>query len=147
MDANIIDELFNRINILEQENNELKKRIQEKEEENKNKLINKFIEEDVDENYDVEMEIEEFNTNAQESNIVEETITFTPFDNADNVKISADFTNWEPVDMVKSENVFSYTVELLKGFKYFYRFHLFNDIQIDFNGNYEENPANKYICY
>ena len=56
-----------------------------------------------------------------------------------------DFTKWELVPMKKNKDFFSYKIVLLKGFKYYYSFQSGDQIYIDYNNVYEENPKTLQI--
>ena len=56
-----------------------------------------------------------------------------------------DFTNWELIPMKKNKDIFSYNVVLMKGFKYYYLFQSGDQLIIDYNNLYEQNPKNCQI--
>jgi hypothetical protein len=59
--------------------------------------------------------------------------------------IMGDFTNWELMPMKKNKDIFSCSIVLLKGFKYYYSFQSGDQIIIDYNNLYETNPKNLQV--
>ena len=86
-----------------------------------------------------------FNLYAIESNIKEVTIQYITLEQHNSLYIMGDFTKWELEPMKKNKDIFSYKVILLKGFKYYYSFQAGDQILIDYNNSYEENPKNSQI--
>ena len=86
-----------------------------------------------------------FNKIQFESNIMEYTIEYTSQEQHNNLYIMGDFTKWELLPMKKNKDTFTYKVILLKGFKYFYSFQSGDQIFLDYNNVYEENPRTLQI--
>jgi hypothetical protein len=88
-------------------------------------------------------------TNKILENLQEVTISFIPYEQVNKLYIMGDFTEWEPKPMHKNKDIFSYTVVLIKGFKYYYCFNERDQITIDMNNEYDTNPrnnqANNYV--
>ena len=95
-----------------------------------------------------------------ESNIIDYLIEYTSQEHHSNLYIMGDFTKWEMIPMKKYKETFTYRVILLKGFKYYYSFQAGDQIILDYNNIYEENPRtlqvqnvidlsenNKEICF
>ena len=80
-----------------------------------------------------------------EKNMQEITIEYISQEQHSSLYIMGDFTKWELMPMKKNKDIFSYKVVLLKGFKYFYAFQAGDQIFIDYNNLYEENPKNSQI--
>ena len=59
--------------------------------------------------------------------------------------IMGDFTKWELIKMKKIKDIFSYKIILLKGFKYYYSFQSNDQILLDYNAPYEQNPKTLQI--
>ena len=97
MEANIIDELFERINALERENAILNERAKSLEDEIDKK---EFIIEDSIDLTDLKMLIagEKMEMN---SDLVNMEISYVPFDNFDEISIAGDFTGWDKKVMEK----------------------------------------------
>ena len=144
--TSIIDELFTRIQSLEEENKILKMKINDLE----NELIKK--EGDIEDLSDKE-EQENKKDNMiidDERNLVKTvklvSITYIPNEQLRTLYIMGDFTNWELVEMKKElSNIFSFNVLLLSGFKYFYSFFYDDQPIVDFGNLFEENPQNLQI--
>ncbi len=106
MDENIIDELFNRINSLEQENNILENELSRIKVQQEEKNIKDLLkEEKLDENIIID-ELNKFADNEinrkltrSKKNLQNVTIEYSPFDNVDQIYIAGDFTKWEQVEM------------------------------------------------
>ena len=146
MDNNsIIDELFVRIQTLEEENKKLKLNINELELE----LVKKEGDADVSES---EKEDDKSNNMMVDDNILvvlpvkSITITYVPNEDFRKLYIMGDFTNWELIEMTKEiSNIFTFTIVLLTGFKYFYCFFTDDQPIVDFGNLFEENPTNSQI--
>lgn len=144
--SSIIDELFARIQSLEDENKNLKTKIGELESD----LVKK--EGENEENFDQDIE-EKKQDNMMIDDIVEEinsvksiTISYIPTESVSKLYIMGDFTNWELIEMTKeNSNIFTFNILLLNGFKYFYCFYTDDQPIVDFNNLYEENISNGQI--
>jgi len=144
--SSIIDELFARIQSLEDENKNLKTKICELETD----LVKK--EGENDENIDQDQE-EKKQDNMMIDDTVEElkpiksiTISYIPNETLSKLYIMGDFTNWELIEMTKeTSNIFTFNILLLNGFKYFYCFYTDDQPIVDFNNLYEENLSNGQI--
>jgi len=143
--SSIIDELFARIQALEDENKTLKTKITDLEMD----LVKKegdgeiMSDQEQEKKKDVMMIDETFEEIKQVKSV---TITYIPTEDLRKLYIMADFTNWELLEMTKEpSNIFTYSTLLLTGFKYFYCF--FSDDQpiVDFANLFEENPTNGQI--
>ena len=73
----------------------------------------------------------------------EMVFSYIPYEQLNKLWIMGDFTDWEPKEMTKIKDVFTYKTILLKGFKYFYCFNSQDNFYVDFNNEYELNPTNK----
>jgi len=108
MDENIIDELFNRINTLEQENNILENELSRIKVQQEEKKIEDLVsEENLDENIIID-ELNKFADNEinrkltqSEKKLKKITIEYSPFDNLEQIFIAGDFTKWEQLEMKK----------------------------------------------
>ena len=108
MDDNIIDELFNRINSLEQENKHLESKLSSIKVQQEEKNIKDLLK---DEKLDENILIDELNKFADkeinckliriEQKLQNVTIEYSPYDNLDQIFIAGDFTKWEQVEMQK----------------------------------------------
>lgn len=147
-DSNIIDELFARINNLEKENKDLEVELKHLEKEYDAKEVSEMVNCDM---MDVEVldKIKEMNSSEdafknvvkKENYMVEHTIEYVPFDNFAQLSIAGDFTNWEKMEMEKtSAGTFVFKTLLLKGYRYAFCFYFNNEVLIDFEREYEENP-------
>ena len=56
-----------------------------------------------------------------------------------------DFTNWELRPMKKNRDFFTYHIYLIKGFKYYYSLQSDDQIFIDYDNLYGENPRNLQV--
>ena len=86
-----------------------------------------------------------FNSFEIENNIAEYTIEYITQEHHNTLYIMGDFTKWELMPMKKNKEFFSYKIVLLKGFKYYYSFQSGDQIYIDYNNVYEENPKTLQI--
>ncbi len=73
-------------------------------------------------------------------NLKEHVITFLPYEQFNSMWIMGDFTNWEPKEMTRSKDIFSYKTVLIRGWRYFYSFTAKDQVMIDYNAEYENNP-------
>ena len=154
-----ISKLLTKIQNFEKKNEQMRKKIQDKEKEIKNynntekkaepkKNISKSkkitIEDDRKSELRFKNEINFLNNNSLQikENLVEKIIEFVPHGNYGIIYIMGDFTGWEPEIMQKDKDVFRFKVVLIKGFKYYYSFHSDGETIIDYNNTYEENPVN-----
>ena len=76
------------------------------------------------------------------SNIMEYTIEYITSEQINTLYIMGDFTNWELKEMNKNKDIFSYTIILVKGFKYYYSLQSNDEIILDFENPIENNPKN-----
>ena len=92
-------------------------------------------------------EIKNIKLNAYDigNNIQEVTIEYLTQEQHNSLYIMGDFTKWELMPMKKNKDIFSYKVILLKGFKYYYSFQAGDQILIDYNNLFEENPKNLQV--
>ena len=158
-DQNILNELLEKIKSMEKSNEILKEKIKKKKEEilniekeiknPNNKEQNKII---VSKKIPTEKEGEieglkalqnfkfiKHNTEIKE-NCKEYTIEYITQEKYNNMYIMGDFTKWELIKMKKIKDIFSYKIILLKGFKYYYSFQSNDQILLDYNAPYEQNP-------
>ena len=75
-----------------------------------------------------------------ENDVIEYLIEFITQEQYNSLYIMGDFTNWELTKMEKNKDKFTYKIILIKGFKYYYSFQAGDEIVIDYNSIYEENP-------
>ena len=157
----ILNEFLEKIKELERKNEVLRERILRKNEEIiklDNDKMNLKLEEKKDEIIipkklptDAEDEIEakkslqnykniKSNRLEIENNTIEYIIVFNTQEHYNSLYIMGDFTKWELTQMEKIKDNFTYKVILLKGFKYYYSFQAGDEILIDYNSIYEENP-------
>jgi hypothetical protein len=144
--SSIIDELFARIQSLEDENKNLKGKISEFELE----LVKKEGDDkDLSDNEKEESKKDVMmidDTFEEIKPVKPVTITYIPNEDLRKLYIMGDFTNWEPTEMVKElSNVYTYNVPLLIGYKYFYCFFTDDQPIVDFANLFEENPSNGQI--
>ena len=157
----ILNELLNKIKLLEKSNESLKQKISKKKEsilkldtQNKEGNINIIIE---TQNIPTEKEDE---VEAQKSlqyyknmrynndisvNCIEYTIDYISYEHHNNLYIMGDFNKWELTPMKKNGDSFYFKVILLKGFKYYYAFQADEQIILDYDHEYEKNPKNNQI--
>ncbi len=73
----------------------------------------------------------------------EKTISYISLDSVNKLWIMGDFSGWEPIEMIKNSNkLFTYNINLLEGFQYFYCFTAQNEVIVDFHCEYAENYRN-----
>ena len=80
------------------------------------------------------------NQNNIKQNCVEYIIEYRSQEQHNSIYIMGDFTKWELFPMKKAKDSFTYKVILLKGFKYYYVFQAGDQILLDYNAPFEENP-------
>ena len=78
--------------------------------------------------------------NNNVNNLLEHVITFMPYEQFNSMWIMGDFTNWEPKEMTRSKDIFSYRTVLMKGFKYYFSFTAKDQVILDHNAEFENNP-------
>ena len=168
-DQDLLNELLERINNAEKRNENLRKSIQTKKnelnllddklsEEEKNKIENekkkvekkpKIPTSDEDnklgERFLYEYKNIKDNSYVIEQSATEYTIEYITQEHYSTLYIMGDFTKWEPIPMKKNKDIYSYTIVLLKGFKYYYSFQSGDQMIIDYNNIYEQNPKNFQI--
>ena len=148
----VIDELFTRINLLEEENKQLKSKISETDKLLDEKLKKEMFKDlnekellgeiDTTENSQSDkMEIDnEKPTNKINPNLEEVQIIYTPYENIDGkVYVQGELTKWEKKEMRLEDGVFHYNIQLLKGYKYFFSFLNQETLLIDFTQDFSEN--------
>ena len=168
-DQDLLNELLERINNAEKRNENLRKIIQTKKnelkllddklsEEDKNKIENekkkvekkpKIPNSDEDtklsERFLFEYKNIKSNSYVIEQSATEYTIEYITQEHHSTLYIMGDFTKWEPMPMKKNKDIYSYSIVLLKGFKYYYSFQSGDQVIIDYNNLYEQNPKNFQI--
>ena len=168
-DQDLLNELLERINNAEKRNENLRKNIQTKKnelkllddklsEEDKNKIENekkkvekkpKIPNSDEDkklsERFLFEYKNIKSNSYVIEQSATEYTIEYITQEHHSTLYIMGDFTKWEPMPMKKNKDIYSYSIVLLKGFKYYYSFQSGDQVIIDYNNLYEQNPKNFQI--
>jgi hypothetical protein len=73
-------------------------------------------------------------------NLKEHVITFMPYEQFNTMWIMGDFTQWEPNQMTRNKDIFSFKTVLIKGYKYYFSFTAKDQVIIDHNSDYENNP-------
>ena len=168
-DQDLLNELLERINNAEKRNEDLRRDIKNKQnelkrlddnasEEEKNKNENEkknnenktkipTIEEDkkLSERFIYEYNNIKNNSYEIQGSSSEYTIEYATQEQHSSLYIMGDFTNWELIPMKKNKDIFSYNVVLMKGFKYYYLFQSGDQLIIDYNNPYEQNPKNCQI--
>ena len=168
-DQDLLNEFLERIKNAEQRNEDLRKDIQNKKnelkllddklsEEEKNKIENdkkkdekktKIPTNDEDKKLSERFLYEYKNIKNNSYDIeqisTEYTIEYITQEHHSTLYILGDFTKWELIPMKKNKDIFSYTIVLLKGFKYYYLFQSGDQLIIDYNNLYEQNPKNSQI--
>ena len=168
-DQDLLNELLERINNAEKRNEDLRRDIKNKQnelkrlddnasEEEKNKNENEkknnenktkipTIEEDkkLSERFIYEYNNIKNNSYEIQGSSSEYTIEYATQEQHSSLYIMGDFTNWELIPMKKNKDIFSYNVVLMKGFKYYYLFQSGDQLIIDYNNLYEQNPKNLQI--
>ena len=168
-DQDLLNELLERINNAEKRNEDLRRDIKNKQnelkrlddnasEEEKNKNENEkknnenktkipTIEEDkkLSERFIYEYNNIKNNSYEIQGSSSEYTIEYATQEQHSSLYIMGDFTNWELIPMKKNKDIFSYSVVLMKGFKYYYCFQSGDQLIIDYNNPYEQNQKNFQI--
>jgi len=157
-----INEILLKIQMLEEKNEQLRKKIEEKEKlvklnkSSKNKIEKNKKEEKVEvitlENdrqaaLRFENELKFLNNNSLQilENLVEKKIEFNPEKQYGSMYILGDFNGWKPELMQKNEEGFYFKVVLIKGFKFYYSFLSSDEMVLDYNSPYEENITNSQL--
>ena len=157
-----INEILLKIQMLEEKNEQLRKKIEEKEKlvklnkSSKNKIEKNKKEEKVEvitlENdrqaaLRFENELKFLNNNSLQilENLVEKKIEFNPEKQYGSMYILGDFNGWKPELMQKNEEGFYFKVVLIKGFKFYYSFLSSDEMILDYNSPYEENITNSQL--
>lgn len=152
MEANLMDELFEKINKLE---NEQKALIKELDDTNKAlelksiNLIGKMFTSEEKENESIAAEeakkrlealSNEINSRIESKGITH-VFSYYPIDSSyTSVYISGDFNNWAMKDMRYEGNTFTCSIQLLKGYEYAYCFYSNGELLVDFDLQYKEIP-------
>ena len=157
----ILNEFLERIKTIERKNDILREKIlnkneeliklenekinPKKEQEKKDEIITEKIPNDEKEELEAKKAIENYKSIKSnklyiENNAIEYLIEFNTQEQYNVLYIMGDFTKWELTPMEKSKDKFTYSVILLKGYKYYYSFQAGDEILIDYNNLYEENP-------
>ena len=162
----ILNELLERIKKLEKNNEQLKENIIKKREEIEkynselikpkkedkieNIVLTKKLPTEQEEELEVRSALEKYNDLKLnkielENKVIEYIIEYTSEEKFKNLYIMGDFTKWEMTPMEKCQEKFTYKIILLKGYKYYYSFQAGDEIIIDYNNLYEENPITYQI--
>ena len=164
----ILNEFLERIKNAEKRNEELRKNIQNKKdeikqyeeklksendnnkkEENNKKKIKQLPTEEQDkkigEKFLNDFKVIKYNSYEINNNVSQITIEYITQEQYSSLYIMGDFTKWEPRLMKKNKDIFSFKIVLLKGFKYYYNFQAGDQILIDYNNPYQENPRTLQI--
>jgi len=156
-----LNQLLSRIKDLEDKNERMRNKIEEKKKEiknfgnpdkskqnsNKNKQKGKkeiTLEDDRKAELRFKNELNFLTNNSFQikDNLVSKIIKFKPNEKYGIMYITGDFNGWEPEVMQKDKDTFYYEVVLIKGFKYYYSFMSNEQSLVDFSETYEENPVN-----
>jgi len=156
-----LNQLLSRIKNLEDKNERMRNKIEEKKKEiknfgnpdkskqnsNKNKQKGKkeiTLEDDRKAELRFKNELNFLTNNSFQikDNLVSKIIKFKPNEKYGIMYITGDFNGWEPEVMQKDKDTFYYEVVLIKGFKYYYSFMSNEQSLVDFSETYEENPVN-----
>ena len=157
-----INEILLKIQMLEEKNEQLRKKIEEKEKLvklnkssknkiEKNKKAEKVevitLENDRQAALRFENELKFLNNNSLQilENLVEKKIEFNPEKQYGSMYILGDFNGWKPELMQKNEEGFYFKVVLIKGFKFYYSFLSSDEMVLDYNSPYEENISNSQL--
>ena len=118
MEANVIDEMFNRINQLEEENKILEMELSNLKVLLEDKNINDLFKGEKLDDQKIIDELEEFadkeinqKLTKSEKNLKTLEIEYFPYDNVDKIYIAGDFTKWEQIEM---QNVIIYLIIFVK---------------------------------
>ena len=161
-DEEKINEILLKIQVLEEKNEKLRKKIEEKEKlvkqnkpsKNKIEKIEKVekvevitLENDRQAAVRFENELKFLNNNSLQilENLVEKKIEFNPTKQYGSMYILGDFNGWKPELMQKNETGFYFKVVLIKGFKFYYSFFSSDEMILDYNSPYEENITNSQL--
>ena len=158
----ILNELLERIKNLEKNKEKIKEDINKKKAEiekcnseiiktkkEENKIIKMVLTKKLPTEKEEEIEIKnaldnyknlKLNKTLIENKVIEYIIEYTSEEKFKNLYIMGDFTKWEMTPMEKCQEKFTYKIILLKGYKYYYSFQAGDEIIIDYNNLYEENP-------
>ena len=159
----VLNEFLERIKAMENSNESLRKKISqkklelskidsektsnsnEKEKTEQNKVITKHIPTEKEDEVAAEKALAnyksvKYNQLSIKGNCVEYIIEYVSQEQHSNLFLMGDFTKWELVPMKKTEDMFSYKVVLLKGFKYYYAFQAGDQILLNYDAPLEENP-------
>ena len=154
-----MNEIFLKIQQLEEKNEELRKKIKDKEKQKKfNNISKKKIERkekaetitldnDRKASLRFENELKFLNNNSLQitENLVEKKIEFKSDKQYGAMYILGDFNDWSPELMQKNDKGFYFKVILIKGFKFYYSFLSSDQTVLDYNNPYEENPKNSQL--
>lgn len=159
-----LNQLLSRIKNLEDKNERMRNKIEEKKKEIKNfgnpdkskQILNKnkqkekkeiTLEDDrkAESRFKNELNFLTINSYEIKDNLVSKIIKFKPNEKFGIMYITGDFNGWEPEVMQKDKDVFYYEVVLIKGFKYYYSFMSNEQPLVDFSEKYEENPLNLQV--
>ena len=156
-DEDIYNEINLKIKKLEEKNEELRKKIKQKQntlaKDSKNKAEKKekieiiTLENDRKAAQSFEKELKFLHNNYTQifENLEEYDFEFKPKNKYGTMYILGDFNGWKPELMQKNENGFWFKVVLIKGFKFYYSFMTYDEILLDYNSPYEENKLNSKI--
>ena len=122
-----------------------KEEIQKEKDKNKNEIPTEEEDKKISERFLHELRNIKFNAFDIQNSIKEATIQYITQEQHSALYIMGDFTKWELVPMKKNKDIFSFKIILLKGFKYYYSFQAGDQILLDYNGLYEENPRTLQI--
>jgi hypothetical protein len=161
----ILNELLEKAKSLEKKNENLKKNIEKKKKEllDYEKNIKSNDKDEKQKNDKKNLEINNYKIYTEKEDILESNIFFEQYKNIKfnpeiinaikqvtiryisqeqhkSVNILGDFTKWEMVPMKKNKGEFTFTIVLMKGFKYYYSFQAEDQLFIDYETAYEENP-------
>ena len=159
-----LNQLLSRIKNLEDKNERMRNKIQEKKKEiknfgnpdkskqtsSKNKQKEKkeiTLEDDRKAELRFKNELNFLTNNSFQikDNLVSKIIKYKPNEKFGIMYITGDFNGWEPEVMQKEKDTFYYEVVLIKGFKYYYSFMSNEQSLVDFSRDYEENPVNLQV--
>ena len=133
----------------EDKNNENNNKINVDKKDEKNKKKKEVPTEDQDakmgEKFYHDYQTVKFNSYEINNNVSEIVIEYIDQEKRGSLYIMGDFTKWEPKPMKKNKDIFSYKIVLLKGFKYYYSFQSDDQIFLDYNSDYQENPKNLQV--
>lgn len=159
MENNILDELLNKVRALESHNQDIRSKIGEvksklessdsarKESEGQVNLEDEMIVDSGEENLIQSEEFIKIVKNKEKiiNSVKDHVITFVPYEQYNNLWIMGDFTDWEPKQMNKNKDIFSFPVVLIKGFKYYFSFTARDQVIVDVNQDHEINPRSNQV--